>query len=148
LVVRAALALSPREEMIDMSRAIDFSEPLSEADAQYVQDRPWMLADAEMRGIEVQYAGDDFIDGSEDADAIAAAQAAQAAADASDDDESEPVDYSTWIKKDLIAEIERRNGELDEDDEEIAPESERNEDLIAALVADDEARAEDSDDDE
>jgi hypothetical protein len=45
-------------------------------------------------------------------------------------------DYSGLKKADLLAEIERRNADLD-DDERIVPASERNVDLVAALEAND-----------
>lgn len=116
-----------------MSRNIDFNKPLSEEDAKYVQDRPWMKADAEIAGITIRYAADGDDTGSDDTD--------------SDDDDSddEVEDYEGWVKKDLLAEIASRNEERDDDDQ-ITPDSEKNEDLIAALLADDQAEDDDEDD--
>ena len=38
-----------------MSRQIDFSKPISEEDAAYVADRPWLVAEAEQAGFEVKF---------------------------------------------------------------------------------------------
>jgi hypothetical protein len=38
-----------------MTREIDFSEPLDEADEAYVRDRPWLIQDAELRGETVRF---------------------------------------------------------------------------------------------
>lgn len=50
--------------------------------------------------------------------------------------EDNDVDYSTLKKADLVAEIDRRNENRDED-EKITTAGEKNEDLVAALEADD-----------
>jgi hypothetical protein len=54
-------------------------------------------------------------------------------------------DYSTWTVDTLNAEIDRRNADLEED-ERIAPEGRKKDDLISALEADDQAIHLDSDD--
>lgn len=56
-----------------MARDIDLSKPLSEDDAAYVADRPWILEDARLRGIEITYEGD----APEDEDAEAQARQAE-----------------------------------------------------------------------
>lgn len=94
-----------------MSRKIDITAPLSQEETEYVRARPWMIRDAELQGIKIQ-----FFEEAEEAE--------------------EPEDYSGWVKKDLEAEIERRNAERDEDDQ-IVPDTDKNADLIAALIADD-----------
>lgn len=111
-----------------MSRDIDFSKALSPEDAQYVHDRPWLLADQELQGNVVEFEEDTFgLD--EDAD------------DAEDDGE-EHVDYTALTVSDLKAEIARRNGDKGEDEEEIVAASDRKPDLVAALEADDAAENE------
>ena len=59
---------------------------------------------------------------------------------ADDEAASEPEGYESLQKADLKAEIERRNADRDDADK-IEPESDKNADLVAALVADDEAQA-------
>jgi hypothetical protein len=103
-----------------MSRNIDLTKPISEDDRQYLEDRPWLLKDAELQGIEIQFEGDAFLDGSE----------------------PESVDYSELSVADLKAEIERRNAEIEDEDQHISL-SGNKPDLIAALEADDEANEED-----
>lgn len=56
--------------------------------------------------------------------------------------EPQKVDYTSWVKADLTAEIEKRNAGREADDV-IEPEGTKNADLIAALVADDVAQADD-----
>lgn len=45
-----------------MARRINFSKPLSEEDAQYVIDRPWLIQDARLNGDEVTFADDFTVD--------------------------------------------------------------------------------------
>ena len=56
--------------------------------------------------------------------------------------ESDAGPYDALQKKELLAEVARRNADRDEA-ERILPESEKNADLIAALVADDAASEQD-----
>jgi hypothetical protein len=42
-----------------MTRNIDFSEPLDEADEAYVRDRPWLIQDAQLRGETVTFASEE-----------------------------------------------------------------------------------------
>ena len=56
--------------------------------------------------------------------------------------ESDVGPYGALQKKELLAEVARRNADRDEA-ERIVPESEKNADLIAALVADDAASEQD-----
>lgn len=54
-----------------MSKQIDFSQPLSEEDAAYVADRPWLRKDAELSGFDVHDESDfvvDDEDGNDDPD--------------------------------------------------------------------------------
>ena len=97
-----------------MSKSVDLNKPLSEDDARYVQERPWLIRDFEMTGGEIQYA--------EGANP--------------DDEES----YADLTVADLKAEIAERNEERDEDNQ-IADKGNKAE-LIAALEADDEEEAE------
>lgn len=57
-------------------------------------------------------------------------------------EQPQKVDYTKWNKADLTAEIEKRNAGREVDDA-IEPEGTKNADLVAALVADDVARADD-----
>jgi hypothetical protein len=123
-----------------MSKDIKFDKPLSGFDAQYVRDRPWLIRDAELRGEKVRFADDpdgDFeVEADEDEEA--------------EEDETEEVeDYSgpEWTVKALTKEIDERNEGRDEDDE-IVPDSAKKADLIDALLLDDEAQAEESEEEE
>lgn len=111
-----------------MSREIDFSKPLDEDEAQYVAERPWLRREAEFQGLEVRYASDTF-------------------EEAEDEDEDE-VDYSKFTKKELLAEIDRRNEEREDEEDHIVPENDKNDTLVAALEADDEDNAEEGDETE
>jgi len=102
-----------------MSREIDFSKPLDEDEAQYVAERPWLRREAEFQGIEVRYESDTF--------------------EESDEDE---VDYSKFTKKELLAEIERRNEEREDEEDHIVFDNDKNDTLVAALEADDEENEE------
>ncbi len=58
------------------------------------------------------------------------------------DDGDEPVDYHSWVKADLQAEIAKRNEAREDEDDHIEAESNKNDDLANALVEDDEWLAE------
>lgn len=55
----------------------------------------------------------------------------------------EGVDYNSWTVPDLKAEIERRNSEMSDEDEPLSTSGKKG-DLVALLIADDEALAEGS----
>lgn len=97
-----------------MARKIDFSKVLSDEDLAYVQDRPWIMQDLELSGIELKT-------GSED------------------EEDSDEVAYSDFSVDDLKAEIATRNEDRDEDDHIVVGGKGNKADLIAALEADDEA---------
>lgn len=75
-----------------MARQIDFSQPLSEEDAQYVADRPWLRVDAELNGFEVEYENDDhFVVDSDGEDSDEAdGESGSEDEESGEDDESEP----------------------------------------------------------
>lgn len=106
-----------------MSRKIDFTQPLDADDAAFVADRPWLIQDAELAGIEVQYLEEDF--------------------EADEEEEEEETDeYDDLDNAALNKEIARRNEEAGRnEDTTIVPESRRKEDLQAALRADDARQA-------
>jgi hypothetical protein len=111
-----------------MSKEINFHEPLSEADTQYVKDRPWLIQDAELNGIEVQ-----LFDPELDYE------------DEEEEDEEDVDDgYPDLNVGDLEKLIKERNAQPDRNAETvIQPESHRKDDLIAALRADDAADEDD-----
>lgn len=110
-----------------MARDIDFSKPLNADDAQYVQERQWLIRDALNAGLEVTYADADETDTEEGSDTEEVVET-----------------YNDWTVQQLTDEIEARNAQLDEDSQ-IEPAGKKKADLVAALEADD-ASAEDDDD--
>lgn len=127
-----------------MSKKINLKKPLEGFDAQYVRDRPWLIRDAELEGIKVRFADDpdgDFeVEDEEDEDEVEETEETE-----EESDEDEEVDYNKFTVKELTAEIDARNEDRAEADE-IVPDSALKADLVAALVADDEANEEDEDD--
>lgn len=107
-----------------MSKQIDFTKPLSKADQQYVDDRPWLLVDAVLQGIEAEDDGDDAQDG------------------------EDVVDYDEFTVAELTDEVNRRNSEREDQETWIQPADKKKATLIEALTADDEAQAESDDEDE
>ena len=106
-----------------MSKQIDFSQPLSEEDAAYVADRPWLAKDAELSGFEVRDEDDFFVDdpdagsepdGFEDEDKSdddsddenSDSDEDDEEEDESEEDEAAP--YSEWEYADLKAEAGNR----------------------------------------
>ena len=95
-----------------MSRQIDFTQPLTEDEIAYVNDRPWLLQDARMRGLDIisdnEFVVDDASDASDDSDD----DADDADNEEEDDDEEEEDEdlppYEEWSYADLKAEAERR----------------------------------------
>lgn len=94
-----------------MSRDIDFSQPLSEEDAAYVADRPWLAEDARLRGLEIEV-DDTFV---VDTDETEESDDSEEGSDEVEDDEEEDLDdeteesddYSTWSVARLKDELER-----------------------------------------
>lgn len=105
-----------------MAREIDFSKKLTDADKQYLRQRPWLVTEAEIQGHEGVR------------DAVYSKQAAQP--DEEPDDSG--VDYSKMTVAQLQEEIDSRNEELD-DDEQINRSGTKAE-LVARLQEDDEAQ--------
>lgn len=71
-----------------MAREIDFSKPLSADDQQYVSERPWLKAEAEQAGFDVNL-DDEFVVDS--------------------DEEEGTAPYSEWTVDDLKAELKARD---------------------------------------
>lgn len=112
-----------------MSKKIDFSKPLSEEDAQYVADRPWLRKDAELSGFDLSdetdfsvaddedETGDQTPDGfeSEDGDESAEGDDTESEEDdeATDDEgegeEEEVAPYAEWEYPALKEEAGNRN---------------------------------------
>lgn len=113
-----------------MSKQIDFEQPLSEEDTAYVLQREWMLRDAKLAGHTVILHGEESPEDGDEPESD----------DQNEEDGEEEIDYNDLKVDELNAEIDARNEEKDED-EQIVPESSKKADLIAALVADDEAAA-------
>jgi len=111
-----------------MSRNVDLTKPLDEDEAAYLRSRPWLIRDAELQGLEIQWPGSEGeSDASEDPE----------------DDEDDEIDYNDLTIPKLKAEIDARN-EGREEDAMIVPESDKKADLVAALEADDEVEDEDA----
>lgn len=144
-----------------MARQIDFDQPLSEEDAAYVAQRPWLKRDAELQGATVRLASDEPIEptptpavtpqiiplagtdvedltGDEDADEDIDDETGDEDEEPDEDDEEDEdgVDYSELSNEELEDLIRTRNKERDADH--IRPATRKKADLIAALQADDE----------
>lgn len=113
-----------------MSKNVDFSNTLSEDDAQYLRHRPWLVRDAELSGITIKWPGEADDESSQDEQTVSA--------EGSDDEEDE-VDYHDLSVAALKAEIEARNEDREEDDQIEVSKGAKKDDLIAALEADDES---------
>lgn len=112
-----------------MAKSINWAKPLTADEEAWVRDRPWLIRDAELSGYTVTFESDDELD------------------DEGTEEEG-VVEYETLRKKELQDLIAQRNEDREEDDL-IEPASDKNEDLVAALRADDEAHAEeDAEEDE
>lgn len=122
-----------------MSRNIDFSNPLSEEDAEYVRQRDWMVRDAELSGFEVIWPGEDAEESEKTTSTDETGTETGAAAE---EEETEEVDYNDLTVSDLQEEIAARNEERDEDDQIEVDSKAKKADLITALEADDQAQAE------
>lgn len=117
-----------------MSKKIDFSKPLTDADRQYVSERPWLLQDARLNGQDIIDDDEFFVDddeatgddnentdedseGNEDGDDGSEGDADDAADDAEDDesedgedeDSEEAAPYAEWDYADLKVEAGNRN---------------------------------------
>lgn len=84
-----------------MARQIDFSKPLSAEEAAYAADRPWLLLDAELSGIEFSREDEFVVEGDE-----TAAETEGDAPAAEEDGEPEP--YEAWEYSELKAEAKAR----------------------------------------
>lgn len=123
-----------------MARKINFQKPLSEDERLYVEQRPWLIRDAELAGLTVRYAGDS--DAPEDDEPDDEDVDDEETEDNDDEDSEEDSDdedeesYESLTVAELKELIETRNEERDEDDQ-IEPAGTKKADLIAALEADD-----------
>ena len=130
-----------------MSRNVDLTEPLNESDAIYVAQRPWMLRDAALAGIDVTYDGAESTESSqgtasspEQGDSVGTGlgKGAEATESGATDSEEDEETYNDWTNQQLRDEISARNEQLDEDGQ-IVPDSPNKPGLVAALEGDDEA---------
>jgi hypothetical protein len=115
-----------------MSREID-PDNLSADDVEYVRVRPMLRQEFIMQGygdpLDPEYPGLNFdAEGDEDED-----EEGDDNEEEGDEDPDEEPDYSEWEYADLKEAVKDRG---------LEPESKKAEDLIAALVADDEAKSE------
>lgn len=93
-----------------MGRKIDFNTPLSEDDARFVTDRPWLLREAELLGVEVQFEADAFLTDEESEDETGDKSAPDEDEDADEDEESSEDEgsYSDWEYSQLKTEAVER----------------------------------------
>jgi hypothetical protein len=119
-------------------RTIDFSQPLSKRDTEYVRQREWMIQDARLSGFTVQLHGEDPIEPevAEDTDGETGET----------ESEEGELTYEGLTVKQLQSEISARNADRDEDDQ-LSTKGTKDV-LIEALVADDEANDEEPEGDE
>lgn len=97
-----------------MSRNIDFSKPLSEDDVEYVNQRPWLLEDARLRGEDI-ITDDDFrVDDDETTD-----DQSGATEDSTDQEQSETEDAADDESDD--AEDDAEDGDEADDEDEVLP---------------------------
>jgi hypothetical protein len=125
-----------------MSRQIDLSKPLSEEDAQWLRDRSWghmIPSDQAETGVVLDQSASD-----EDRLAQVPNTGTATGVPTEDHKKREPeytqADYESWKVDDLKAEIADRNSAREDEATHISDEGKKA-DLIAALVADDEAQA-------
>lgn len=95
-----------------MSKQIDLTKPLSEEDAAYVADRPWILEDAKLRGVEVSIetnftTDNDEAEDEDDEETGADDAVTDESEDDAEDDELED-DYEEWNVEQLKAELKSR----------------------------------------
>lgn len=132
-----------------MSRDIDLNKPLTEDEAIYVRQRPWIIQDAQLQGIDIQWPGEDYKLVPPDADVTAVRNdgttpAAATTPDAVEEppaDADEEVSYEDLKVAQLAEEVKLRNQDRGAD-EQIVPANWKRDALIAALVADDEQHPE------
>lgn len=96
-----------------MSREIDFNKTLTEDEAAYVQQRPWIIEDQRLLGVNIKWP--------------------KQTAEPEPEEEDEEIDYNDLSVKELKAEIDARQQE----GHAIEPATEKKADLIAALQQDD-----------
>lgn len=108
-----------------MSKQIDESKPLSAADRQYLEDR------GQYHVIERIERGQELSDEPEQADDDGL----------SDSERQAGKTYDKWTAIELSAEVNRRNADIEADDEKLVPASSKKSDLVDALRSDDAALA-------
>lgn len=87
-----------------MSREIDFSKPLSEEEAAYVADRPWISQDADLQGVEIVEDETEEIAETEPEAEIEEIEAEEIV----EDETEEVAPYEEWDFAELKAEAESR----------------------------------------
>jgi len=119
-----------------MARVIDFTKPLNEEDAAYAADRPWLIEDAKLRGLSVNFE-EDFIVEDEDVDSDDDGDLDDDSNDKGtspddegddEDDEDEESAYEDWSYPELKKELAERD----------LPTTGKKEQLIERLEEDDE----------
>lgn len=123
-----------------MSRQLD-PEALDEQDVAYIKDRPMIRREFVMQGfgdpLDPEYPGLTFSSSPSPEDEQ---DDTEDDGDGDDAEKKEDPGYEDWKKKDLLAEIDRRNQGRDEDSENyLSPESEKNAALAHVLREDDKA---------
>lgn len=103
-----------------MTKEIDFSKPLDEADEAYVRDRPWLIQDAELRGETVQFSSEEefTVDSDEDDAAASRAQVVDRVND--DTNQTESGDGDESATGDDAEASDSGDGD-EEDGDEVAP---------------------------
>lgn len=105
-----------------MTRKIDFSQPLDADEEQYVKDRPWLIQDAELQGLEVRFESEEDSTLDLDDDAAGAADEDESNDDGTGADESgedEPQEDESG--DDETDDETDEGGEEDESTDEVAP---------------------------
>lgn len=105
-----------------MSRSIDLSQPLSAEEMEYVNNRPWLKKEAELQGITITAADDEFV----------VDETSDAGDGGVEDDEEEAESYEDMGVEALREELGRRG----------LVKSGSKEQLIARLEEDDESDSE------
>jgi hypothetical protein len=120
-----------------MARDIDLSKPLSADELAYVNDRPWLKQEAQLQGLTITAADDDFTVDADDDNTTASASAAtqlpvpgteDAGDGGSEDGDEEDESYESWSVDALKEELGNRG----------LTKSGSKEQLIARLEEDDE----------
>lgn len=91
-----------------MARTIDFSKPLSADDAAYAADRPWLLQDAELSGVEVQTEDEFVVEGEATPGETEDVPDEDVVVQAALEEDGEPEPYEAWEYAELKAEAKAR----------------------------------------